>query len=61
MIDGIINNGPKEVEKNATKQEETRSKKPSVLVKLRQYQAEDKKEKRCSNVRKGIYDELHKR
>ena len=45
MIDGIINNGPKEVEKAATKQEETESKKPSVLAKLRQYQAEDKKEK----------------
>ena len=45
MIDGIINNGPKEVEKTATKQEETKSKKPSVLAKLRQYQAEDKKEK----------------
>ena len=45
MIDGIINNGPKEAEKAAAKQEETKSKKPSVLAKLRQYQAEDKKEK----------------
>ena len=45
MIDGIINNGPKEAEKPVAKPEETRSKKPSVLAKLRQYQAEDRKEK----------------
>ena len=45
MIDGIINNGPKEAEKPVTKPEETKSKKPSVLAKLRQYQAEDRKEK----------------
>ena len=43
MIDGIINNGPKEpVKTPAPKQEETKSKKPSVLAKLRQYQKEDK-------------------
>ena len=45
MLDGIINNGPKEAEKPVTKTEETKSKKPSVLAKLRQYQAEDRKEK----------------
>ena len=45
MIDGIINNGPKEAEKPVAKPEETKSKKPSVLAKLRQYQAEDRKEK----------------
>lgn len=43
MIDGIINNGPKEpVKTPAPKQEETKSKKPSVLAKLRQYQKEDR-------------------
>ena len=41
MIDGIINNGPKQTEPPAPKKEETKSKKPSVLAKLRQYQAED--------------------
>ena len=45
MIDGIINNGPKEAEKPVIKPEEIKSKKPSVLAKLRQYQAEDRKEK----------------
>ena len=42
MIDGIINNGPKQTEPPAPKKEETKSKKPSVLAKLRQYQAEDR-------------------
>lgn len=42
MIDGVINNGPKQTEKPAPKKEETKSKKPSVLAKLRQYQAEDR-------------------
>lgn len=42
MIDGVINNGPKQTEKPAPKVEETKSKKPSVLAKLRQYQAEDR-------------------
>ena len=43
MIDGIINNGPKEpVKVPAPKQEELRSKKPSVLAKLRKYQEEDR-------------------
>ena len=43
MIDGIINNGPKEpVKTPAPKQEETKSKKPSVLAKLRKYQEEDR-------------------
>ena len=45
MIDGIINNGPKEAEKPIAQPEKTKSKRPSVLTKLRQYQAEDKKEK----------------
>lgn len=44
MIDGIINNGPKQIEKSAPKKEETKSKKPSVLAKLRQYQAEDRQQ-----------------
>jgi len=44
MIDGIINNGPKQPEKPAPKKEETKSKKPSVLAKLRQYQAEDRQQ-----------------
>ena len=42
MIDGVINNGPKQTEKPAPKKEEPKSKKPSVLAKLRQYQAEDR-------------------
>lgn len=43
MIDGVINNAPKEpVKAPAPKVEETKSKKPSVLAKLRQYQAEDR-------------------
>lgn len=44
MIDGVINNGPKQTEKPAPKVEETKSKKPSVLAKLRQYQAEDRQQ-----------------
>ena len=44
MIDGIINNGPKQTEPPAPKKEETKSKKPSVLAKLRQYQAEDRQQ-----------------
>ena len=44
MIDGVINNAPKEpVKAPAPKKEETKTKKPSVLVKLRQYQEEDRK------------------
>ncbi len=42
MIDGIINNGPKEEPKPVKQAEETKSKKPSVLAKLRKYQAEDR-------------------
>lgn len=42
MIDGIINNGPKEEPKPVKQMEETKAKKPSVLAKLRQYQKEDK-------------------
>ena len=42
MIDGIINNGPKEEPKPVKQIEETKAKKPSVLAKLRQYQKEDK-------------------
>ena len=45
MIDGIINNGPKEPEKPVKALKETKAKKPSVLAKLRQYQAEDREEK----------------
>ena len=45
MIDGVINNGSREADKPVAKPEETKSKKPSVLAKLRQYQAEDRKEK----------------
>lgn len=41
---GIINNGPKQTEPPAPKKEETKSKKPSVLAKLRQYQAEDRQQ-----------------
>ena len=44
MIDGVINNGPKEpVKTPAPKREETKTKKPSVLAKLRKYQEEDRK------------------
>jgi len=43
MIDGVINNGPKQTEKPTPKKEETKAKKPSVLAKLRQYQDEDRK------------------
>ena len=42
MIDGIINNGPKEEPKPVKQTEETKTKKPSVLAKLRQYQKEDR-------------------
>lgn len=42
MIDGIINNGPKEDPKPVKQVEETKTKKPSVLAKLRQYQKEDR-------------------
>ena len=44
MIDGVINNAPKEPVKAPTpKKEEIKTKKPSVLAKLRQYQEEDRK------------------
>lgn len=47
MIDGIVNNGSRQTEppeKPAPeKQADTKSKKPSVLAKLRQYQEEDRK------------------
>lgn len=44
MIDGVINNAPKEpVKVPAPKKEENKTKKPSVLAKLRQYQEEDRK------------------
>ena len=44
MIDGVINNGRKEpVKAPAPKKEEIKTKKPSVLAKLRQYQEEDRK------------------
>lgn len=42
MIDGIINNGPKEEPKPVKQAGETKTKKPSVLAKLRQYQKEDR-------------------
>ena len=42
MIDGVINNGPKQTEKPTPAKEETKAKKPSVLAKLRKYQAEDR-------------------
>ena len=42
MIDGVINNGPRETEKAVKQTEETKSKKPSVLAKLHRYQNEDK-------------------
>ena len=42
---GIINNAPKEpVKAPVPKKEETKSKKPSVLAKLRQYQTEDRQQ-----------------
>jgi len=44
MIDGIINNGPKEEPKPVKQTEETKAKKPSVLAKLRQYQKEDREQ-----------------
>ena len=45
MIDGVINNAPKEpVKAPVPKKEENKSKKPSVLAKLRQYQTEDRKQ-----------------
>lgn len=43
MIDGVINNGPKESVKPAPQKEEAKAKKPSVLAKLRKYQEEDRK------------------
>ena len=44
MIDGIVNNGPKQPAQNQPKrQEEVKNKKPSVLAKLRQYQEEDRR------------------
>lgn len=46
MIDGIVNNGPRQTEapaqKPPVKAEEPKSKKPSVLAKLRRYQDEDR-------------------
>ena len=44
MIDGVINNGPKETEKAVNKTEEIKSNKPSVLAKLRKYQEEDRQQ-----------------
>lgn len=61
MIDGIINNGPKQTEKPAPAKEETKSKKPSVLAKLRQYQAEDRQQTTQHRSAEGIYNELLKR
>ena len=47
MIDGIVNNGPRQTEPPVKaapeKQADTKAKKPSVLAKLRQYQDEDRK------------------
>ena len=43
MIDGIVNNGPKQPARNNKKQEEVKNKKPSVLAKLRRYQEEDRR------------------
>lgn len=43
MIDGVINNGPKEPAKPVPQKEEIKPKKPSVLAKLRKYQEEDRK------------------
>ena len=43
MIDGIVNNGAKQPEQNQpVKAADDRSKRPSVLAKLRKLQAEDK-------------------
>ena len=42
MIDGVINNGPRQTEKPVPTKEETKAKKSSVLAKLRKYQAEDR-------------------
>ena len=44
MINNIINNAPKESVKPAATKEETKTKKPSVLAKLRKYQEEDRKQ-----------------
>ena len=44
MIDGVINNGPKEEPKAVKQAEEIKSKKPSVLAKLRQYQKADREQ-----------------
>ena len=44
MIDGVINNGPKEPVQQPEKSKDDKTKKPSVLEKLRRYQAEDQKE-----------------
>ena len=44
MIDGVINNGPKETERPVNKTEETKQNKPSVLAKLRKYQEEDRQQ-----------------
>ena len=47
MIDGIVNNGPRQTEPTTKaapeKKADTKAKKPSVLAKLRQYQEEDRK------------------
>ena len=47
MIDGIVNNGPRQTEPPAKaapeKQADAKTKKPSVLAKLRQYQEDDRK------------------
>ena len=48
MIDGIVNNGPKQeekpVQKPPSRSKESKSKRPSVLAQLRKYQEEYKKE-----------------
>ena len=44
MIDGVINNGPKEPVQQPEKPRDTKTRKTSVLEKLRRYQAEDRKE-----------------
>ena len=44
MIDGVINNGPKEEPEAVKQTEEIKSKKPSVLAKLRQYQKTDREQ-----------------
>ena len=43
MIDGVINNAPKEPVKPVPKKEEPNARKPSVLARLRRYQEEDRK------------------